>query len=81
MRTVIHAIQVALRYDALMMWGEHGFADIGGMYGTVLSNSFRLEHGLRGLIGTTLRTKGWRSSIVQAEGDLERPSLGTISRR
>ena len=46
-------IQVALRYDVpLMMWGEHGFADIGGMYGTndfvEFTAKFRLEHGLRG---------------------------------
>ena len=62
---------VALRYDVpLMMWGEYGFADIGGMYGTndfvEFTAKFRLEHGLQRLIGTTLRTKGWRSSIVRS---------------
>jgi N-acetyl sugar amidotransferase len=46
-------IQVAQRYRVpLMMWGEHGFADLGGMYGmndfVEFTAKFRLEHALRG---------------------------------
>jgi len=46
-------IQVAVRYNVpLMMWGEHGFMDLGGMYSyndfVEFTAKFRLEHGLRG---------------------------------
>jgi N-acetyl sugar amidotransferase len=46
-------IQVAVRYKVpLMMWGEQGFMDIGGMYSYNDFYEFtaksRLEHGLRG---------------------------------
>lgn len=46
-------IQVAVRYRVpLMMWGEHGFMDVGGMYSyndfVEFTAKFRLEHGLRG---------------------------------
>ncbi len=46
-------IQVATRYKVpLMMWGEHGFMDIGGMYSyndfVEFTAKFRLEHALRG---------------------------------
>jgi len=46
-------IQVAVRYKIpLMMWGEHGFLDLGGMYGmndfVEFTAKFRLEHALRG---------------------------------
>jgi len=46
-------IQVAVRYKVpLMMWGEHGFMDLGGMYSyndfVEFTAKFRLEHGLRG---------------------------------
>jgi N-acetyl sugar amidotransferase len=46
-------IQVAQRYKVpLMLWGEHGFADLGGMYGmddfVEFTAKFRLEHALRG---------------------------------
>lgn len=46
-------IQVAVRYKVpLMMWGEHGFLDLGGMYGmndfVEFTAKFRLEHALRG---------------------------------
>jgi N-acetyl sugar amidotransferase len=46
-------IQVAVRYKVpLMMWGEHGFADIGGMYSysdfVEFTAKFRLEHAQRG---------------------------------
>jgi len=46
-------IQVAVRYRVpLMMWGEHGFMETGGMYSyndfIEFTAKFRLEHGLRG---------------------------------
>ncbi|WP_424992305.1 N-acetyl sugar amidotransferase [Oceaniradius stylonematis] len=46
-------IQVALRYKVpLMMWGEHGFLDLGGMYSyndfVEFTAKHRLEHSLRG---------------------------------
>jgi len=46
-------IQVAVRYKVpLMMWGEHGFMDLGGMYSyndfVEFTAKFRKEHGLRG---------------------------------
>jgi N-acetyl sugar amidotransferase len=46
-------IQIAVRYRVpLMMWGEHGFMDIGGMYSykdfVEFTAKFRLEHALRG---------------------------------
>lgn len=47
-------IQMAVRYKIpLMMWGEHGFMDLGGMYSyndfVEFTAKCRLEHGLRGL--------------------------------
>lgn len=46
-------IQLAVRYKVpLMMWGEHGFMDVGGMYSyndfVEFTAKTRLEHGLRG---------------------------------
>lgn len=46
-------IQVALRYRVpLMLWGEHGFLDLGGMYSyndfVEFTAKHRLEHSLRG---------------------------------
>lgn len=46
-------IQVAVRYNVpLMLWGEHGFMDLGGMYSyrdfVEFTAKFRLEHALRG---------------------------------
>lgn len=46
-------IQIAVRYRVpLMMWGEHGFMDLGGMYSyndlVEFTAKFRLEHALRG---------------------------------
>lgn len=46
-------IQVAVRYKVpLMLWGEHGFMDLGGMYSTSdfveFTAKHRLEHALRG---------------------------------
>lgn len=46
-------IQVAVRYNVpLMMWGEHGFMDLGGMYSyndfVEFTAKYRLEHGQRG---------------------------------
>jgi N-acetyl sugar amidotransferase len=46
-------IQLAVRYKVpLMMWGEHGFLDLGGMYSlndfVEFTAKFRLEHALRG---------------------------------
>jgi N-acetyl sugar amidotransferase len=46
-------IQVAVRYKVpLMLWGEHGFMDLGGMYSYAdfveFTAKFRLEHSQRG---------------------------------
>ncbi|MEG6584986.1 N-acetyl sugar amidotransferase [Dendrosporobacter sp. 1207_IL3150] len=46
-------IQVAVRYKVpLMLWGEHGFMDLGGMYSyndfVEFTAKFRLEHAQRG---------------------------------
>lgn len=46
-------IQVAIRYKVpLMLWGEHGYMDLGGMYSyndfVEFTAKHRLEHGLRG---------------------------------
>lgn len=46
-------IQVAVRYDVpLILWGEHGFMDLGGMFSyrdlVEFTAKFRLEHALRG---------------------------------
>lgn len=46
-------IEVAVRYKVpLMLWGEHGFLDLGGMYSlhdfVEFTAKQRLEHGLRG---------------------------------
>ena len=46
-------IQIAVRYNVpLMMWGEHGFMDLGGMYSysdfVEFTAKFRLEHAQRG---------------------------------
>lgn len=46
-------IQIAVRYKVpLMMWGEQGFMDLGGMYSyndfVEFTAKFRLEHSLRG---------------------------------
>ncbi|MEA3210627.1 MAG: hypothetical protein QOE70_3684 [Chthoniobacter sp.] len=46
-------MQVAVRYKVpLMLWGEHGFMDLGGMYSykdfVEFTAKFRLEHALRG---------------------------------
>lgn len=46
-------IQVAVRYKVpLMLWGEHGFMDLGGMYSysdfVEFTAKHRLEHALRG---------------------------------
>jgi len=46
-------IQMAVRYKIpLMLWGEQGFMDLGGMYSysdfVEFTAKFRLEHGLRG---------------------------------
>ncbi len=46
-------IQVAVRYKVpLMLWGEHGFLDLGGMYSlndyVEFTAKHRLEHALRG---------------------------------
>lgn len=46
-------IQIAVRYNVpLMLWGEHGFMDLGGMYSyndfVEFTAKFRLEHAQRG---------------------------------
>lgn len=46
-------IQVAMRFNVpLMLWGEHGFMDLGGMYSyndfVEFTAKFRLEHAQRG---------------------------------
>ncbi len=46
-------IQIAVRYEVpLILWGEHGFLNLGGMYSlsdfVEFTAKFRLEHALRG---------------------------------
>lgn len=65
-------IQVAARYKVpLMMWGEHGFADLGGMYGmndfVEFTAKFRLEHALRGF--------DWHDFTDEGLDRLGRPEL------
>jgi N-acetyl sugar amidotransferase len=65
-------IQVAQRYKVpLMMWGEHGFADLGGMYGmddfVEFTAKFRLEHALRGF--------DWHDFTDEGLDRLGRPEL------
>ena len=65
-------IQVAVRYKVpLMMWGEHGFMDLGGMYSykdfPEFTAKFRLEHALRGY--------DWHDFTDQGLEKLGRPEL------
>jgi N-acetyl sugar amidotransferase len=65
-------IQVAVRYRVpLMMWGEHGFMDLGGMYSyndfVEFTAKFRLEHALRGY--------DWHDFTDQGLERLGRPEL------
>ena len=46
-------VQIAVKYQIpLIIWGEQGFMDLGGMYShydmVEMTNKFRVEHGLRG---------------------------------
>lgn len=48
-----YAVQQAVKHNvALIIWGEHGFMDLGGMFGfkdfIEMTAKFRLEHGMRG---------------------------------
>lgn len=65
-------IQVAVRYKVpLMMWGEHGFMDLGGMYSyndfVEFTAKFRLEHALRGY--------DWHDFTDPGLEKLQRPDL------
>ncbi len=65
-------IQVAVRYKVpLILWGEHGFMDLGGMYSyndfVEFTAKFRLEHALRGY--------DWSDFIDEGLEKLERPNL------
>lgn len=56
-------IQVAVRFKVpLMMWGEHGFMDLGGMFSysdlVEFTAKFRLEHALRGYDGSDFTDDG-----------------------
>lgn len=56
-------IQVAVRYKIpLMLWGEHGFMDLGGMYSyndfVEFTAKFRLEHAQRGYDWNDFTDKG-----------------------
>ena len=56
-------IQVAVRYKVpLILWGEHGFMDLGGMYSyndfVEFTAKFRLEHNLRGYDGHDFTDEG-----------------------
>lgn len=65
-------IQVAVRYNVpLMMWGEQGFMDIGGMYSyndfIEFTAKFRKEHALRGY--------DWNNFTDKGLDKLDRPEL------
>jgi N-acetyl sugar amidotransferase len=65
-------IQMAVRYKVpLILWGEHGFMDIAGMYSyndfIEFTAKFRLEHGLRGY--------DWYDFIDEGLEKLGRPDL------
>jgi N-acetyl sugar amidotransferase len=65
-------IQVAVRYNVpLMIWGEHGFMDLGGMYSyndfVEFTAKFRLEHALRGY--------DWRDFTDEGLDQLGRPEI------
>lgn len=65
-------IQVAVRYRVpLMLWGEHGFMDLGGMYSyndfVEFTAKCRLEHFLRGY--------DWRDFTDEGLQKLGRPEL------
>lgn len=65
-------IQVAVRYKIpLILWGEHGFLDLGGMYGmndfVEFTAKHRLEHALRGY--------DWDDFTTEGLARLERPEL------
>jgi len=65
-------IQIAVRYQVpLILWGEHGFSDLSGMFKLDDFNEFtyrdRLENGLRGY--------DWDSFTDEGLGDLGRPEL------
>lgn len=65
-------IQVAVRYKVpLMLWGEHGFMDLGGMYSykdfVEFTAKYRLEHALRGY--------DWKDFTDEGLEQLGRPDL------
>lgn len=65
-------IQVAVRYKVpLILWGEHGFLDLGGMYSlndfVEFTAKHRLEHGLRGY--------DWFDFTDDGLAKLDRPEL------
>jgi N-acetyl sugar amidotransferase len=65
-------IQVAVRYKVpLMIWGEHGFMDLGGMFSyndfVEFTAKTRLEHHLRGY--------DWDDMVEETEGLRERDLL------
>jgi N-acetyl sugar amidotransferase len=65
-------IQVAVRYGVpLIVWGEHGFMDLGGMHSyddfVEFTARYRLEHALRGY--------DWFDMIEETEGLRERDLL------
>ncbi len=65
-------IQVAARYNCpLMMWGEHGFMDLGGMFSyndfVEFTAKFRLEHAQRGF--------DWQDFTDEGLERLGRPEL------
>ncbi|MHB8669429.1 MAG: N-acetyl sugar amidotransferase [Acidimicrobiales bacterium] len=62
-------IQVAVRYEVpLIIWGEHGFMDLGGMFSysdfVEFTAKTRLEHMLRGY--------DWQDMVEETEGLTER---------
>ncbi len=48
-----YPVQVAVKYNVpLIIWGEHGYTDLGGMFGyndfNEMTSKYRLEHAMRG---------------------------------
>ena len=67
-----YPIQVSVRYDVpLLIWGEHGFMDLGGMFSysdfVEFTAKTRLEHALRGY--------DWYDMVEETEGLTEQDLL------
>ena len=73
-----YPVQVAVQHRIpLIIWGEHGFTDLGGMFSlndfVEFTAKFRLEHALRGY--------DWHDMVEETEGlDARRTCCGRSTR-